>query len=85
MRNRDEINYMENWVEICTAVNMMEAYLIKGRLESMAIPVMLKYEAAGQLYGITVDGLSEVRIFVPKELEQEAVDIIDDIGGIGEE
>ena len=70
---------MENWTEIYTAFNMLEANFIKGRLEADAIPVMLKYEAAGQLYGITVDGLSEVRIFVPKELEQEAIEIIQDI------
>lgn len=67
---------MENWVEICVANNMLEANLIKGKLESEAIPVMLKYESAGQLYGITVDGLSEVRVFVPEELKQESIEII---------
>jgi len=70
---------MENWIEIYTAGDMLEAHLLKGKLESQAIPVMLKYETAGQLYGIIVDGLSEVWIFVPQELEQEAIEMIGDI------
>lgn len=70
---------MKEWTRVCTAKNILEASLIKGRLESEEIPVMLKYEVAGQLYGITVDGLSEVRVFVPKELEQKSAHIIEGI------
>lgn len=67
---------MKNWINIHTAANMVEAHLIEGKLEVEAIPVMLKYEAVGQLYAVTVDGLSEVRIFVPRDLQQEAASII---------
>jgi hypothetical protein len=70
---------MKEWSQIFKAANIIDANLIKGRLESEEIPVMLKYEIAGQLYGITVDGLSEVRVLVPKELQHEAAEIIDDI------
>jgi len=70
---------MGDWVNIYTARNILDANFIKGRLESEDIPAMLKYEVAGQLYGITVDGLSEVQIFVPRELQQEAIEIIDQL------
>jgi len=65
---------------------MVEAHLIRGKLESENIPTMLKYESVGQIYGITVDGLSEVQIFVPKELQKEAAQLImnneaQDLGG----
>jgi len=59
----------------------MEAQIIKGRLESEGIPVLLSYESAGLVYGITIDGLGEVRVMVPKRLAEEAKEIL----GIGEE
>jgi len=58
----------------------MEAQVIKGRLESEGIPVLLSYESAGLVYGITVDGLGEVKIMVPKALAKEAKEIV----GVGE-
>jgi len=54
----------------------MEAQVIKGRLESEGIPVLLSYESAGLIYGITVDGLGEVKIMVPKALAKEAKEIL---------
>ena len=53
----------------------MEAQIIKGRLESEGIPVLLNYESAGLVYGITVDGLGEVKVMVPKRLAEEAREI----------
>ncbi len=54
----------------------MEAQIIKGRLESEGIPVLLSYESAGLVYGITVDGLGEVKIMVPRRLTEEAREIL---------
>ena len=54
----------------------MEAQIIKGRLESEGIPVLLSYESAGLVYGITVDGLGEVKIMVPQQLAEEAKEIL---------
>ena len=54
----------------------MEAQVIKGRLESEGIPVLLNYESAGLVYGITVDGLGEVKVMVPKHLAKEAKEIL---------
>jgi len=65
----------EQLVTVRTA-KYMEAQIIKGRLESEGIPVLLSYESAGLIYGITVDGLGEVKIMVPKHLAEEAREIL---------
>ena len=65
----------EQLVSIRTA-NYLEAQIIKGRLESEGIPVLLSYESAGLVYGITIDGLGEVKIMVPRNLEEEAREIL---------
>jgi hypothetical protein len=52
------------------------ANVIKSHLESEGIPVFLQYESAGPIYGITLDGIGEVRILVPKEFTEEALQII---------
>jgi len=54
----------------------MEAQIIKGRLESEGIPVLLTYESAGLLYGLTIDGLGEVKIMVPEHFAEEAKEIL---------
>ena len=65
----------EQLVTVCTA-KYMEAQIIKGRLESEGIPVLLRYESAGLIYGLTVDGLGEVKIMVPQRLAEEAKEIL---------
>jgi len=55
----------------------IEAQIIKGRLESEGIPVLLAYESAGLIYGLTVDGMGEVRIMVPKSLTEQAKEILE--------
>jgi len=54
----------------------LEANVIKSHLESEGIPVMLQYESVGRVYGLTVDGLGEIRILVPHEFADEAREII---------
>jgi hypothetical protein len=53
------------------------ADIIKSHLESEGIPVLLKYESSGAIYGILVDGVGEIRILVPKEFADEARHIIE--------
>ena len=65
----------EQLVTVCTA-KYMEAQIIKGRLESEGIPVLLRYESAGLIYGLTIDGLGEVKIMVPQRLAEEAKEIL---------
>jgi len=69
----------EQLVTVYTA-RYMEAQIIKGRLESEGIPVLLSYESAGLIYGITIDGLGEVKVMVPEHLAEEAKEIL----GVGE-
>lgn len=58
-------------VTVCVARHL-EANVLKGRLETEGIPVLLSYESAGLVYGITVDGIGEVRVMVPESMETEA-------------
>ena len=53
------------WELVATASGMTQAKIIAGRLESEGIATRLRYEAAGSIYAITIDGLGEVRILVP--------------------
>jgi len=65
----------ERLVTVCTS-RYMEAQIIKGHLESEGIPVLLSYESAGLIYGITIDGLGEVKVMVPEHLAEEAKGIL---------
>jgi len=59
-------------VTIYYAPGQLRAHLVKAKLESAGIPVLLRYESAGILFGITVDGLGEVQVMVPEKFAQEA-------------
>jgi hypothetical protein len=56
------------------------AQIYKGKLEAAGIPVLLKYESAGLVYGITVDGLGAVRIMVPETYASEAERLLEETG-----
>jgi hypothetical protein len=56
---------------------LLQAEVVKGRLESAGIPVMLDYESLGRVMGITVDGLGEVRILVPTERAEDARQLLE--------
>jgi hypothetical protein len=68
---------VEDWVVIRKS-DMMEASVIKSKFEAEEIPVQLKYEAVGNIYGITTDGLGEVKILVPKGFADRAKQIIEE-------
>ncbi len=55
----------------------IKANVLKSHLESEGIPVILRYESLGRVYGITIDGLGEVSILVPQECVEEARNIIE--------
>lgn len=57
-------------VRTCQGWDLAQIY--KSKLEAMGIPVLLKYESVGPVYGITVDGLGAVRILVPEDLAADA-------------
>ena len=64
------------WNVVYTASGMTQAKIITGRLETEGVQTRLKYEAAGTIYAITIDGLGEVKILVPSEDVDRAVAIL---------
>ena len=53
-----------------------EAEIVKGRLENEGIPAVLRYESAGIVYGLTIDGLGQVEVQVPSSLARDAREIL---------
>lgn len=64
-------------VVICTVQGEIAANLLKSHLESKGVPVLLEYESAGRVIGIMVDGLADIKIKVPRELADDARQIIE--------
>ena len=61
---------------IYSSAGMMKAQVIKSKLEGSGIPVLLDYESVGPVIGITIDGLGQVRVLVPKDRAAEARTLI---------
>lgn len=55
-----------------------EAQIIRGKLEAEGIPVLLTYDSAAVVYGLTADGLGKVEVKVPKQYEEEAKKILEE-------
>ncbi|MCL5959811.1 MAG: DUF2007 domain-containing protein [Chloroflexi bacterium] len=67
----------KNLVVAYVTAGEMRAQVVKGLLESEGIPVVLKYESAGRVYGFIVDGLGEVRLLVPESCREKAAELLD--------
>jgi len=63
-------------ITVYVASGQPEAQIIKGRLEIEGIPAMLRYESAGIIYGLTIDGLGQVEVQVPSTLAEEARQVL---------
>lgn len=70
---------VEEWLEsesgelvpIHVAQGHLRAHVIKSKLEAAGIPSMLSYDSASVVFGLTVDGIGEVRVMVrPEDAEQ---------------
>jgi len=64
---------------VYVASGQLEAEIVKGRLESEDVPAILRYEAAGLVYGLTIDGLGQVEVQVPSSLAKHAREILADV------
>jgi len=73
MENEKELTKV---VELISSEGMMEAQIIKSKLDSFEIPCMLRFEAVGRVLGITTDGLGQVQVMVPPEYLEKAREII---------
>ncbi len=63
-------------VSVRTVYGYWVAQVIKTKLESEGIPAVLRYESVGRVLGITVDGLGQVEVMVPKPLAEQAEKIL---------
>jgi len=63
-------------VRTCQGWDLAQIYVSK--LEAAEIPVLLKYESAGLVFGLTVDGLGAVRVMVPEAYAAEAETLLTD-------
>jgi len=67
---------MSDFVVVSTVQGELAANVIKSHLESEGIPAFLKGESVGIVFGLTMDGLGQVSILVPREFAEEAKRII---------
>ena len=67
----------KNFITVYTAYGEPEAHIIKGKLETEGIPVILKYESAGPVIGIIIDGLGQVKVQVPEDMVDIAKKILE--------
>lgn len=63
---------------VCVVQGLLQAQVIKAKLETADIPVLLDYESLGPVIGITVDGLGEVRVLVPERHVDDARALIEE-------
>jgi len=64
--------------EIRVCDGYLQAQVIKGKLETAGIPVLLEYESLGLVIGLTTDGLGQVKVLVPADREDEALYLLEE-------
>ena len=67
-----------NLIAVATVQRDLVASVIKGRLECEGIPVLLQYETLSRVYGLTIDGLGQVKVMVPAEFAGQAKKILEE-------
>jgi hypothetical protein len=71
-----EMSQESNEVKLIRVPGGINAEAILTALRGHGIPARLQGEVLGAIYGLTLDGLGEVSIFVPSEYEEEAKSIL---------
>ncbi len=64
------------WETVYVAANRMEADIIRSHLEAEDIPVVLRGEALGGVYGLTTGPLAQVEVLVPAALVNRARQVL---------
>ncbi len=70
------MSLLPNEVELIRVPGGINAESIVAALHGRGIPARTRGEALGPIYGLTLDGLGEVTIFVPVENLDEAKSIL---------
>jgi hypothetical protein len=65
-----------NEVKLVRVPGGITAESIVAALHGNGIPARVQGEAVGAIYGLTLDGLGEVSIFVPEEFVEDARSIL---------
>ena len=71
--------YSDEPVQVYSAVNDLDAQVIKSYLESNDIPVLLQGEAAGRVFGMMIGAMAEVRVYVPAPLADKARKLLEEV------
>jgi hypothetical protein len=66
----------EAWVKIFSTYSEAEAYIVKGVLEGEGVACKIKSMRVSQ-FPLTLNGLGEIKIYVPKESLQKSRDILE--------
>jgi hypothetical protein len=75
---RKKWNRQTGMVQVGVTAGLLQAEVIKGKLESNDIPVLLEYESLGPVMGLTLNGLGQVRILVPEAMAEAARALLED-------
>ena len=63
--------------EILVRAGQMEAEVLRAALETADIPVAMRSETVGRIYGLTTQQLGEVTLLVPAERLEEARELLE--------
>lgn len=63
-------------VVVWEAANLMEAQVVKSRLESEGIPALIQGEALAAIYGLTTGNLAVAKVLAPAPLADKALAIL---------
>jgi thiamine pyrophosphokinase len=78
MAGQSENQEPDELVTVYAVQGHMRASVIQSKLEAAGIPAILSYEAVSRIYGLTVNGLGQVRILVRPEDEVEARKLLEE-------
>jgi hypothetical protein len=67
---------LENYSILIVTNGLMEAEIIKTKLDSHNIQCALQFESIGRLYGIISNGLGKVQVLVKKDQYELAQNLI---------
>lgn len=66
----------QHLVTVYHSQGLLTAEVVKAKLEAAGVPVLLRYESLGPVYGLTVDGLGLVEVQVPEAWADDALALI---------
>ncbi len=71
-----KVEEIPDLVEVYRAQGHLRAHVIKSKLEAAGIPALLSYDSASLVFGLTVDGIGEVRVKVPAQHADQARQVL---------